>query len=272
MSWGLPFGIATQDISPGEYIRNTAMLEALNLRELPYGLPLQPNFRDSIVPHRLNEAGFTPGSQVRAADRGLSFMGYPREGSRGVGTRNVVAVVGVTSRTASFARVLADRCNPQSETYASVDGVVAVAHTEGSGRGQPNNLDLLLRTLAGFVVHPNVGAVLLVDQTGEPVDNGLLKRYLEAECHDFHSVPHAFLTVGSDFSAALGTGEGIVRQWLPAVNESTRQQASASCLRIALQCGGSDAFSGISGNPLVAWVARETIRNGGSATWLRPMN
>jgi len=38
-----------------------------------------------------------------------------------------------------------------------------------------------------------------------------------------------------------------------------------SALRIALQCGGSDAFSGVSGNPLAGWVAREAIRHGGSA-------
>jgi altronate dehydratase len=37
-------------------------------------------------------------------------------------------------------------------------------------------------------------------------------------------------------------------------------------LKIALQCGGSDAFSGISGNPLAAWVAREVIRHGGAAS------
>jgi altronate dehydratase len=37
-------------------------------------------------------------------------------------------------------------------------------------------------------------------------------------------------------------------------------------LRIALQCGGSDAFSGVSGNPLAGWVAREVIRHGGSAS------
>jgi altronate dehydratase len=47
-----------------------------------------------------------------------------------------------------------------------VSGVVAVSHTEGGEEKVPNNLELLLRTLSGFVVHPNVGAVLVVDEDG----------------------------------------------------------------------------------------------------------
>ena len=44
-----------------------------------------------------------------------------------------------------------------------------------------------------------------------------------------------------------------------------RSEAPLCELKLALQCGGSDAFSGISGNPLAAWVAREIIRYGGAA-------
>ena len=56
-----------------------------------------------------------------------------------------------------------------------------------------------------------------------------------------------------------------MRGWLAPVNAMTRSTEPASELKIALQCGGSDAFSGISGNPLAAWVAKEIMQYGGSA-------
>ncbi|MEJ7653194.1 MAG: altronate dehydratase, partial [Chloroflexia bacterium] len=59
--------------------------------------------------------------------------------------------------------------------------------------------------------------------------------------------------------------EAQVRQLLPVANEAERSERPVSELKIALQCGGSDAFSGISGNPLAGVVAREIVRYGGSA-------
>ena len=47
-----------------------------------------------------------------------------------------------------------------ADACENVSGIVCVAHTEGGEDRTPNNLDLLLRTLSGFMVNPNVGAVL----------------------------------------------------------------------------------------------------------------
>ena len=55
-------------------------------------------------------------------------------------------------------------------------------------------------------------------------------------------------------------GHGSSR-WTPC----TGPEQSLANLKLALQCGGSDAFSGISGNPLAAWIAKAVIRSGGSA-------
>ena len=79
------------------------------------------------------------------------------------------------------------------------------------------------------------------------------------------AVRHHFLTLETSFSEALESAQAIVEAWLPLVNQTERTPESLSHLKIALQCGGSDAFSGVSGNPLVGWVAREVIRYGGSA-------
>ena len=60
-----------------------------------------------------------------------------------------------------------------------IDGIVAVAHAEGGGRGEPNNAGDVLRALAGFMVHPNVGAVLAIDFGVEPITNARLRAYME---------------------------------------------------------------------------------------------
>jgi altronate dehydratase len=67
------------------------------------------------------------------------------------------------------------------------------------------------------------------------------------------------------FEEALARGESIVRGWLPEVDQCRRTMQPLEKLRIALQCGGSDAFSGVSANPLLGLVAKELVRHGGSA-------
>ena len=78
-------------------------------------------------------------------------------------------------------------------------------------------------------------------------------------------VLHRFSPSNVQFEENLDAAEAIVREWLPAVQAMKRTPESLSHLKIALQCGGSDAFSGISANPLLGWLAHELIRYGGSA-------
>ena len=172
--------------------------------------------------------------------------------------------MGTTSRTAAYARLLAQRLS-EAPVTGGFDGVVAVAHTEGGGTGSPNNRDLLLRTLAGFAVHPNVGALLAVDYGSEAVPNRLLQGYLRNEGLPIDALPHRFLSLEGGFDRFLDEGERLARGWAESLSRARRVELPASRLRLALQCGGSDAFSGVSGNPLAAWAARALIRAGGAA-------
>ena len=265
LSWGLPFGIATQDISAGDYACNPQILDALSLRGLDFDLPAEPNFEDRIVPHQLAKETFAPGEQVARYEHPSTFEGYKRKGDRGVGTRNTIIILGTSSRTASYAKQLESKFKKKTDSFENVDGVIAVSHTEGGGTDTPNNRELLLRTLAGFVVHPNVGAVLAVDYGVEAIANRDLEAFLNENGYPLNDVLHHFLTLDDGFESALNKGEKIISDWLPQVNAQPRTSESLSNIKIALQCGGSDAFSGISGNPLASWVAREMIRHGGSA-------
>ncbi len=295
LSWGLPFGRALGDISPGDYACNEKILRVLRERfdlpargedEDPEGtpdqgggrvpggyrktgldLPEEPNFRDAeLEPYVLDEERFCPGEQVPLCEEPRTFTGYRRGGGRGVGTRNYVVVLGVNSRLTGFVRALEWEMNGVSDAYENVDGIVCVAHTEGGEGRRPNNLDLLLRTLSGFMVHPNVGAVLAIDGGEEgAVATGALRRYAEEYGYPLDHVPHEFMSLEGSFRADLERAKTQIMGWMDDVNAAGRTQEPLSELKIGLQCGGSDAFSGVSANPLVGWVSREVVRNGGAA-------
>lgn len=264
LSWNLPFGVALTALQPGAYVCNAAMLTALQLRTLDFTLPAAPNFEDRITPYQLDEARFVAAPPTPLAGKIDTFRGYRRCVERGVGTRNVIVLLGTTSRTGSFVRQLEARLKDAVDGYANIDGIVAVAHTEGS-HPNPHNCELLLRTLAGFMVNPNVGAVLAVDYGVEPVTNAMLQAWIEEHDYPLSDLPNAFMSLDGGFQANLARGEAIVRGWLDQVNATARTEESVAQLKLALQCGGSDAFSGISGNPLLGWVAHEVIRHGGAA-------
>ena len=296
LSWGLCFGCAIRDIAPGDYACNEKILRVLRERlrvspergedEDPEGtsdqgggrvpggqdvvglkLPEEPNFSDAeLEPYVLDEERFRPGEQVPFHDEPRTFMGYRRGAGRGVGTRNYVVVMGVTSRLTGFVRALELEMKGVADTYENVDGIVCVAHTEGGEERTPNNLDLLLRTLSGFMVNPNVGAVLVLDQDGkETVTNSMLGAYLEEYGYPIDDLPHEFMSLEGSFRRDLERAKAVVRGWLEEVDAVRRTEEPASELKIGLQCGGSDAFSGISANPLVGWVSKEVVRNGGIA-------
>ncbi len=265
LSWGLPFGTATRDISPGEYVCNDLMIDALRGRQIDFPIPDQPNFSDQMVPYILDEETFQPGTATPLFQEPGSFMGYQRSAARGVGTRNVILILGLTSHTASYARLLESRLAGTADGHENIDGIIAISHTEG-GAGQPlNNRMLLMRTLAGWMVHANVGAVLAVEDDAGQISGQALKQFMVEEEYPLADVPHRFLRLSGDLETDLAAGASIISGWLAAVNETARTPQPLSQLKLALQCGGSDAFSGVSGNPLAAAVAREIVGRGGIA-------
>ena len=267
-SWGLPFGIALRALGPGEYVCNEKILTALAERDIDFELPAAANFTDTIETYALDEASFSPGEQVEPADSGATFDGFRRAGGRGVGTRNFVVVLATTSRVNGFVRRVAERAagrTPAAVDGTGVDGVVAVTHTEGGGAARPNNLDHVMRVLAGFMVHPNVGAVLAADDGTGAYTNDDVRRFMERRRYPLDHVAHAFFRIERGYEEEVARAAAIVEGWLPGVAAARRTPEPAGALRLALQCGGSDAFSGVSGNALAGWVAKEVIRHGGAA-------
>jgi len=263
-SWRLPFGAATHPIAPGDYVCNAQTLKSLRNRSVTASLPDAPNFVDRAIDYTLDAAAFQPAPPTPRNEPAPSFLGYVRGAARGVGTRNFIVLLGTSSATGSFVRALEARLKGLVDDYPNLDGIVAAAHTEGSVP-DANNREHVLRTLAGFMVHANVGAVLAVDAGWEPINNAVLRDFMAAHGYPLDTVPHAFMSIHGAFETNLTHASTIVAGWLATVNATPRTPASAAHLKIGLQCGGSDAFSGVSANPLIGWAAHRIITFGGYA-------
>ncbi len=260
-SWGQPFGTALTDIDPGDYLCNTMVIEEFSRRAMSARVPASPNFKNYTHPFDLEQLHL--GEQVPRYEEQKYFQGIDR-GSRGVGTRNYIIILGTSAQTAGFARQLAGAFKNVSAEYPNVDGVVPIAHTEGGANEAPNNKEMLLRTLSGFAVHPNVGAILSIDFGTEAINNQELKIYLKENNYAIDKVIHQFFSIDVSYDEAQTNTAHIIEQWLPQLNQIQRTPQPLSKAKIALQCGGSDAFSGVSGNPLAAWIGKEIIRYGGA--------
>tara|TARA_B100000029_G_scaffold516652_1_gene632305 strand:- start:45297 stop:48002 length:2706 start_codon:yes stop_codon:yes gene_type:complete len=266
LSWGLPFGLALCDISPGDYICNADIIDSLRGRRVDFDIPEKPNFKNHVSPYIIDESTFVPGDQVVQHSNPPNFNGFDRGFERGVGTRNYIVLMAITSQAVGFLRQLEAILKEKADQYKNIDGVVAVLHTEGDNGINPNNRELVLRTLAGFMIHPNVGAVLAVDRGTEAISGQMLKNYMQKYCYPLNKVLHRFETLTGSFNDDLKRNELIVTEWLDPVNKFSRQVMPGDKLNIALQCGGSDSYSGISGNPLAANVVKELISFGGRAS------
>lgn len=199
-----------------------------------------------------------------------TFLGYPRSADRGTGTRNYIVVLAVSSQCTGFVRkveavyqgrAFGDECN----------GVVAVAHTEGGLDEQAdesreeNNRTKVLRTLAGFVVHPNVAGVLLVEQGHEQLQIQHLLEYMRRNAFPLEVVPLRTLSLNKrGFTENEALSIRLVEELLATTRGTQRVPCPVAELCLAQQCGGSDAFSGLTANPLVGWLARQIVMQGGS--------
>jgi altronate dehydratase len=262
LSWSTPFATAEASLRPGDYVCTSTSLAALRERGVD-DLPDTPTAENvPLDPYRLDESVLHVGEQVDPVTQPRSFLGYPRAHGP-VGTRNHVVVVGVTARSAAFVESLAHRL--ERAPFGGFDGVVPVAHTEAGEDRRPNNVTFVLSVLAGFLVHPNVGAVLVVDEPDAVITTADVLAFMREEGYPDISVPHAFFTRTASFADDLARAARTVAPWIAGLAAQERTQRPLSELKIALQCGGSDAFSGITANPLAGAVAAEVIRHGGSA-------
>ena len=266
LSWNTPFAYATADLVPGSLICTPTSLAALQGRGVDDLPEVASAVNAPLDPYVFDSASLNVTDPLPLLVKGDTFAGYARANGE-VGTRNHIAVIGLTSTVGPFAERLADACaglTRDDQVGHGFDGVVPVAHTEAGDAHVPNNLEFVLAALAGFCLNPNVGAVLLVERPGAHITADSLHAFMAERGLGPLTIPTATLTRTARFADDLATGREIIASWIPQVR-AERTEQPASKLKIALQCGGSDAFSGISANPLVGAISYEAIIRGGVA-------
>ncbi|MFI7480942.1 UxaA family hydrolase [Kocuria sp. M1R5S2] len=267
MSWGYPFGYATAQIEPGDYLCNERMKDVLTMRNPEdYATGLSVNFldRDTTQEQALPENPVLT-NNPRHPDSGRGFMGYRRGPGRGWGTRNDVAIIGVTSRARSLVLAATEELQEYSHGLANVDALTPVVHTEGGSSTLMHNKHLLLRTLAGFAVNPNVGAAVFVNDPDSPVSNVELLQQLTSLGGLHLESTIRYFVADADFEDSVSSLAALVRPLLAAADKCTRERAPLEGLKLGLQCGGSDAFSGVTANPLLGTAVQELLDGGATA-------
>jgi altronate hydrolase len=237
-------GYASQDIAPGEHV-HTQNVEFRNTdAEYEFSTDLRP---------------VTP---VPEAERD-SFMGY-RRANGSVGTRNYIAIVTSVNCSATAARMIASHFTPEiMSAYPNVDGVVAFVHGTGCGMaGSGDGFEALQRVMWGYARHPNHAGVLMV---GLGCEMNQIDWLLEA--YGLQQGP-TFQVMNIQSVAGLRktveTGIRKIEAMLPLANEARRERCPASELKVALQCGGSDAWSGITANPALGYACDLLVAQGGT--------
>ena len=196
-----------------------------------------------------------------------SFEGIVRRDGPNAGrvaTRNYIGILSSVNCSATVARMIARHFENRLDAYPNVDGVVALTHKSGCGmasEGEP--MDVLRRTMAGYARHANFYAVQMVGLGCEANQiAGLLAAHQLKRSDRF-----AAYTIQEKGGTMKAVREGIARieAILPEANRVQRETVPASHLLLALQCGGSDGYSGISANPALGAAVDILVRHGGGA-------
>lgn len=189
---------------------------------------------------------------------GYTFEGF-RNPDGSVGTKNILAIstsVQCVAGTLEFAiKRSKDELLPR---YPNVDDVVAVTHAYGCGVaiGAPQAV-VPIRTLQSLARHPNFGGEVMIVGLG---------------CEKLQ--PERLLPEGKEgivrlqdesfqgFEAMITAIVEMAEARLMVLNARTRETCPAADLVIGLQCGGSDAFSGVTANPALGYAADLLVRAG----------
>ncbi len=229
-------GVARCAIEPGDHVHvhNLGMLDYA--REHEFGAGARPTAYEP-----------EPGT----------FRGIVRRDGR-VATRNYIGILSSVNCSATVVKAIGDRFRGRLDAFPRVDGVVALTHKSGCGLdARVDGIRTLRRCLEGFARHPNFAAMIVV---GLGCEIAQLRDVLGG-------APGEALVIQELGGTARTIEEGIrrVEAALPAADDVRRERVPVSALKVALQCGGSDGYSGVTANPALGAAVDRLVRHGGTA-------
>ena len=260
LRYGIAIGYALKDISAGSWVheRLLQMPEARGLDNLPMA---------TVKPQPLPPLD------------GYTFEGF-RNADGSVGTRNILAITQTVQCVAGVTDFAVQRIKAELlPKFANVDDVVALDHTYGCGVAiDAPGAEIPIRTLRNISLNPNFGGEVMLVSLGceklQPerlMPPGTIQIVDERSMADVGASADAPLDVTCLQDDAhvgfMSMVESIMRQaelHLERLNARQRETVPASELVVGVQCGGSDAFSGVTANPAVGFCTDLLVRAGAS--------
>ena len=286
--------VGSAPLRPGERVEGVAALEHISsghkmaIRALPAGTPLRKFGHVFAVAskdiaagewvHAHNVAMPPPDGLSSAQDHARAspardvpdfFMGYPRSNGD-AGTRNVVLVAASVNCSASVVKAVCRSFESDDvRRQLAARGVDRIAPlTHGGGCAQTiggASFAVLNRTLAGSIFHPNVVGTVIIGLGCEGTTASTI--FAAADAMGLaQSIPVELVGIQEcgGTAAAVAAGRQAVERVLAATPVFTRTPVPAAKLRLALNCGGSDAFSSITANPALGMVSDLLVARGGA--------
>lgn len=248
--YGNPIGTATRPITAGDWVHTHNLAAERPSQEYAFRVvePLQ-----TVSPRH-------------------TFMGYRRADGR-VGTRNYIAVISTVNCSAHVTTQIARAFPPERlAPFPNVDGVIPIIHTGGCSFAPGGFTHRFLnRCLTNVARNPNIGGFIYV---GLGCEENQINGYCNSDALNLNlagNVPYPLFGSGmviqdqGGFRKTVAAGIQAVESLLPQVNECGRMEQPVSELTLALQCGGSDGWSGITANPLLGLAVDQIVRQGGTA-------
>ena len=249
--FGHPIGFALVDISIGDWVHvhNVVAAKAGQSYEFAADLRMPP----APVEERF-------------------FRGFRRSNGNS-GTRNYIAVVSTVNCSATTARyVAAELASADLDDFPNVDGIVSLVHKSGCAlEFNGDDHRQLNRTLAGFANHPNIGGCLIIGLGCETVQATHLQSshgLVQLGGSEASADERPLVMNVQDYGGVRKTVDaavGVLRDLLPLVNDVRREDIPVSELKVAMECGGSDANSGITANPAVGVASDLLVAHGATS-------
>jgi altronate hydrolase len=193
-----------------------------------------------------------------------TFQGFRRKSGK-VGTRNYIGIMTSVNCSATVATHIAKEAERQGllDDYPNIDGVVALTQDNGCVIDYRGVIfDTFKRTAWGYATNPNMGGVMMVGLGCEGFQIPRFKEAYKVEESDLFRTMTIQETGGT--KKTVEKGLGFVREMLKSVNDVQRENCPASDLILALQCGGSDGYSGITANPALGAAVDLLVKHGGT--------
>ena len=246
LKFGQIIGFASEEILPGAHIHTHNCGFAAFDRDYAFA---QDAKTELILP----------------VEQQATFQGFRRSNGR-VGTRNYIGVVTSVNCSATVARFIAEAVNKSGilADYPTIDGVIPLVHSTGCGiDSDGETFEVLKRTTWGYACNPNMAGVLVVGLGCEGFQIARMKQaYGIQESTTFRTMTIQD-TGGTKKSIAAGVEA--VKAMLPIAGKVRRETMPASELMLALQCGGSDGYSGITANVALGVAVDMLVKHGGTA-------